>query len=140
MDWCIKPARMHIWLRLGIKTRPTAGEKFGADGDQTTATAMQAIKDAAGEEERQRQAEKAAKKAAFNSEYDVGKGLCTVLCRAVLYCVEEERHTKAALRCLQYIRWSDGQCSCGTLCCCIVLKLLKRLPLHVCWSQSPAMS
>ncbi len=50
-----------------------SGEKFGADGDQTTATAMKAIQDAAADEAKQRLAEKAAKKAAFNAEYDVGK-------------------------------------------------------------------
>ena len=50
-----------------------AGEKFGADGDAATSTAMKAIQDAAAEEAKQRLAEKAAKKAAFNAEYDVGK-------------------------------------------------------------------
>lgn len=50
-----------------------AGKKFGADGDQTTATAMKAIQDAAADEAKQRLAEKAAKKAAFNAEYDVGR-------------------------------------------------------------------
>lgn len=48
------------------------GQKFGADGDQTTETALKAIKDAEAEEARQRLADKAAKKAAFNAEYDVG--------------------------------------------------------------------
>ena len=50
-----------------------AGEKFGADGDAATSTALKAIQDAAAEETKQRLAEKAAKKAAFNAEYDVGK-------------------------------------------------------------------
>ena len=50
-----------------------AGEKFGADGDQATATALKAIQDAAADETKQRLAEKAAKKAAFNAEYDVGE-------------------------------------------------------------------
>lgn len=50
-----------------------AGEKFGADGDAATSTAMKAIQDAAAEEAKQRLAEKAAKKAAFNAEYDVGE-------------------------------------------------------------------
>lgn len=50
-----------------------AGEKFGADGDAATKTALQAIQDAAAEETKQRLAEKAAKKAAFNAEYDVGE-------------------------------------------------------------------
>ena len=50
-----------------------AGEKFGADGDQATATALKAIQDAAADEAKHRLAEKAAKKAAFNAEYDVGK-------------------------------------------------------------------
>ena len=54
-----------------------AGEKFGADGDQATATAMKAIQDAAADEAKQRLAEKAAKKAAFNAEYDVGKPSCS---------------------------------------------------------------
>ena len=52
---------------------PLAGEKFGADGDAATSTAMKAIQDAAAEEGKQRLAEKAAKKAAFNAEYDVGE-------------------------------------------------------------------
>ena len=50
-----------------------AGEKFGADGDAATSTAMKAIQDAAAEEAKQRLSEKAAKKAAFNAEYDVGE-------------------------------------------------------------------
>ena len=50
-----------------------AGERFGADGDAATSTAMKAIQDAAAEEAKQRLAEKAAKKAAFNAEYDVGE-------------------------------------------------------------------
>ena len=50
-----------------------AGENFGDDGDAATATAMKAIQEAAAEEGKQRLAEKAAKKAAFNAEYDVGK-------------------------------------------------------------------
>ena len=53
--------------------RHPAGEKFGADGDAATSTAMKAIQDAAAEEAKQRVAEKAAKKAAFNAEYDVGE-------------------------------------------------------------------
>lgn len=48
-----------------------AGVKFGA-GDDVTAVALQAIKSAGKEEEKDRIAEKAAKKAAFDSEYDVG--------------------------------------------------------------------
>lgn len=36
---------------------------------------MKAIQDAAAEEAKQRLAEKAAKKAAFNAEYDVGEAL-----------------------------------------------------------------
>jgi len=55
-----------------------ADEKFGADGDQATATAMKAIQDAAADEAKQRLAEKAAKKAAFNAEYDVGKPFCSL--------------------------------------------------------------
>ena len=55
-----------------------AGEKFGADGDQATATALKAIQDAAAHEAKQRLAEKAAKKAAFNAEYDVGKPSCSL--------------------------------------------------------------
>ncbi len=55
-----------------------AGEKFLADGDQATATAMKAIQDAAADEAKQRLAEKAAKKAAFNAEYDVGKPSCSL--------------------------------------------------------------
>lgn len=55
-----------------------AGEKFGADGDQATATALKAIQDAAADEAKQRLAEKAAKKAAFNAEYDVGKPFCSL--------------------------------------------------------------
>lgn len=50
-----------------------AGEKFAADGDAATSTAMKAIQDAAAEESKQRLADKAAKKAAFNAEYDVGE-------------------------------------------------------------------
>ncbi|KAL3145804.1 hypothetical protein ABBQ38_015181 [Trebouxia sp. C0009 RCD-2024] len=50
------------------------GEKFGADGDAATSTAMKAIQEATAEEAKQRLAEKAAKKAAFNAEYDVGGG------------------------------------------------------------------
>ena len=61
------------------------GEKFGADGDAATATALQAIQDAAAEETKQRLAEKAAKKAAFNAEYDVGELCCAVL-RCLLLC------------------------------------------------------
>ena len=97
------------------------GEKFGADGDQATATAMQAIKDAAGEEERQRVAEKASKKAAFNAEYDVGERCCAVLCMlcmvvccAVLCC--------AVLNCAVLCR---AVTCCAVLCravlCCDVL-------------------
>ena len=48
-----------------------AGVKFGA-GDDVTATALNAIKSAGKEELKDRIAEKAAKKAAFDSEYDVG--------------------------------------------------------------------
>ena len=55
-----------------------AGEQFGADGDQATATALKAIQDAAADEAKQRLAEKAAKKAAFNAEYDVGKPFCSL--------------------------------------------------------------
>ncbi len=51
-----------------------AGEKFG---DQATATALKAIQDAAADEAKQRLAEKTAKKAAFNAEYDVGKPSCS---------------------------------------------------------------
>jgi len=45
------------------------GEKFGGEADAATATAMQAIRD----EAKARNADKAAKKAAFDSEYDVGE-------------------------------------------------------------------
>ena len=45
------------------------GEQFGADGDAATTTALRAIQDAS----RARQDDKAAKKAAFDSEYDVGR-------------------------------------------------------------------
>ena len=47
------------------------GEKFGGSSDAATAAAMRAIQDAA----HARNAEKAAKKAAFDSEYDVGEAL-----------------------------------------------------------------
>jgi len=47
------------------------GEKFGAEADTATATAMKAIRD----EAQARNADKAAKKAAFDSEYDVGEPL-----------------------------------------------------------------
>jgi hypothetical protein len=47
------------------------GEKFGAEVDTATATAMKAIRD----EAQARHADKAAKKAAFDSEYDVGEPL-----------------------------------------------------------------
>ena len=46
-----------------------AGQKLGADGDKATAAAMQALQD----EAKALQAEKAAKKAAFDAEYDVGE-------------------------------------------------------------------
>ena len=45
------------------------GQKFGADGDEATATALQAIQD---EAQAQRRSEKAAKKSVFDSEYDTG--------------------------------------------------------------------
>ena len=44
------------------------GQSYGADGDAATATALKAIED----EARARREEKAAQKAAFDSEYDVG--------------------------------------------------------------------
>ena len=112
----------------------TVGEKFGADGDQTTVTAMQAIKDATAEEQRQRVADKASKKAAFNAEYDVGKECgaalrCAGLCCAALCC--------AALGCA-VLRCAVLRCAvlrCAVLCCavlgCAVLccagRLLSRL-------------
>lgn len=43
------------------------GQQFSADGDAATATAMKAIQD----EARARRDDKAAKKAAFDTEYDV---------------------------------------------------------------------
>ncbi len=51
------------------------GQKFGADGDATTAAAMKAIDAAAAEEvaEQQRAADKAAKKAAFDAAFDTGE-------------------------------------------------------------------
>jgi hypothetical protein len=49
-----------------------AGERFGG-GDAVTAAAARAIKSAAAEEAADRRiADKAAKKAAFDTEYDVG--------------------------------------------------------------------
>lgn len=45
------------------------GLKFGADGDRATAAAIKAIQ----AEEHVRVEEKTAKKAAFDTEYDVGK-------------------------------------------------------------------
>ena len=45
------------------------GREFGGDGDAATATALKAIQD----EARARQDDKAAKKTAFDSEYDVGE-------------------------------------------------------------------
>ena len=45
-----------------------AGRTLGADGDEATAAAMRALRD----EAKVLQAEKAAKKAAFDAEYDVG--------------------------------------------------------------------
>ena len=45
------------------------GERLGGDGDVATATAMAAIRDEAAA----RRADKAARKAAFDSEYDVGE-------------------------------------------------------------------
>ena len=48
-----------------------AGVKVGA-GDDVTAMALHAIKSAGKEDLKDRLAEKAAKKAAFDSEYDVG--------------------------------------------------------------------
>lgn len=68
--WCMT-IKSHAPTR-SEKELPFAGQRFGADGDQATATALTAIKDAEAEEARQRLAEKAAKKAAFNAEYDVG--------------------------------------------------------------------
>ena len=63
-----------------------AGGKLGADGDEATAAAMRALRD----EAKVLQTEKAAKKAAFDAEYDVGELLlrlqrlcCAVHCSAV---------------------------------------------------------
>lgn len=53
-----------------------AGQKLGADGDEATAAAMRALRD----EAKALQSEKAAKKAAFDAEYDVGELLLS-LCR-----------------------------------------------------------
>ena len=83
------------------------GEKFGADGDQATATAMQAIKDAAGEEERQRVAEKASKKAAFNAEYDVGERCCAVLCMLCMVAWS----VCYAMPCFACCVWTCGLCA-----------------------------
>lgn len=47
--------------------------KFGASTDETTRVAMEAISLATDEEKKRIAAEKAAKKAAFDSEYDVGE-------------------------------------------------------------------
>lgn len=44
------------------------GREYGGDGDAATATALKAIQD----EARARHDDKAAKKAAFDTEYDVG--------------------------------------------------------------------
>ena len=46
-----------------------AGRALSADGDEATAAAMRALRD----EAKALQAEKAAKKAAFDAEYDVGE-------------------------------------------------------------------
>lgn len=49
------------------------GQQFGGSGDAATAAAMKAIQD----EARARRGDKTAKKAAFDSEYDVaGTNLC----------------------------------------------------------------
>ena len=47
------------------------GREFGGDGDAATATALKAIQD----EARARRDDKAAKKTAFDNEYDVGECL-----------------------------------------------------------------
>ena len=46
-----------------------SGQKYGADGDIATATALKAIQD----ETKAMRSDKAAKKATFDSEYDVGR-------------------------------------------------------------------
>jgi hypothetical protein len=51
----------------------TAGEKFGGASDETTRVALEAISLATAEEKKLIAQEKAAKKAAFDSEYDVGE-------------------------------------------------------------------
>ncbi len=52
---------------------PSPGEKFSGSGDAATAAAAAAIRGAGGEGAGgARSSEKAAKKAAFDSEYDVG--------------------------------------------------------------------
>ena len=53
-----------------------AGQGFGADGDEATATAMKALRD----EAKVLRDEKAAKKAAFDAEYDVGKQCSQFAC------------------------------------------------------------
>ena len=68
-----------------------AGGTLGADGDEATAAAMRALRD----EAKVLQAEKAAKKAAFDAEYDVGGLLgstkpllyTALLCPCVTECV-----------------------------------------------------
>ena len=47
------------------------GRQFGGDGDAATATALKAIQD----EAKARRDDKAAKKASFDTEYDVGEHL-----------------------------------------------------------------
>ena len=65
------------------------GREFGGDGDAATATALKAIQD----EAKARQDDKAAKKAVFDTEYDVGecpaKTKPSILCNSRLCFVSQ---------------------------------------------------
>ena len=57
------------------------GQKFGADGDEATGAALQAIQD---EAQAARRTEKAAKKSIFDAEYDTGGALQHPYSRLIL--------------------------------------------------------
>ena len=60
----------------------SSGQGFGKDGDAATATAMKALRD----EAKALRNEKAAKKAAFDSEYDIGeRSSCPSACTTSLF-------------------------------------------------------
>ncbi len=68
MSWTFLQCTLYLGMIVNAAAL-CSGQGFGADGDEATTTAMKALRD----EAKALRDEKAAKKAAFDAEYDVGE-------------------------------------------------------------------